>query len=243
MPGKPTDSKFSPKGLAAACAAAAKKHPGPLNALPGPIVAYFDEDAIRHRTRYEAAVAAGEDPQKFFGPHPIPQLVQVDLNLVRRLGLLGCTEQEMANTLGVSLNAIQRALKVGEDGTLTPIGRAYKKGLEATRRSLRRQQLLLAIKGNATMCIWLGKQLLGQRDVFAVDHSGKVSTGPRVVTVNIFEPKEVTQALAETPLTLAERVGVDLSPANGDGNGNGNGNGHFHNGNGNGNGNSDTNGN
>jgi hypothetical protein len=32
--------------------------------------------------------------------------------------------------------------------------------------SLRRIQWKLAEAGNATMCVWLGKQLLGQRDKF-----------------------------------------------------------------------------
>jgi hypothetical protein len=33
--------------------------------------------------------------------------------------------------------------------------------------SIRRQQLKLAEAGNATMLIWLGKQVLGQRDKIA----------------------------------------------------------------------------
>lgn len=40
--------------------------------------------------------------------------------------------------------------------------------------SLRRQQIALAEKGNATMLIWLGKQLLGQSD--KVDTKSKIQS-------------------------------------------------------------------
>lgn len=42
---------------------------------------------------------------------------------------------------------------------------AYKKGFADLKKSLRRKQIERAESGNATMLIWLGKQLLGQRDV------------------------------------------------------------------------------
>jgi hypothetical protein len=38
------------------------------------------------------------------------------------------------------------------------------KGREDVKMSLRRAQLQLALNGNPTMLIWLGKQLLGQQD-------------------------------------------------------------------------------
>ena len=45
----------------------------------------------------------------------------------------------------------------------------YKKLSSGGKKSLRRMQFELADK-NATMAIWLGKQILGQRDEVAIDH-------------------------------------------------------------------------
>ena len=40
------------------------------------------------------------------------------------------------------------------------------------RLSIRRAQMKLLEKGNATMGVWLGKQYLGQRDITPVELSG-----------------------------------------------------------------------
>jgi len=40
------------------------------------------------------------------------------------------------------------------------------------RLSIRRAQMKLLEKGNATMGVWLGKQYLGQRDVTPIELSG-----------------------------------------------------------------------
>jgi hypothetical protein len=46
------------------------------------------------------------------------------------------------------------------------------KGRAKGRISVRRAQMKLLERGNATMGVWLGKQLLGQRDVTPVELSG-----------------------------------------------------------------------
>lgn len=52
-------------------------------------------------------------------------------------------------------------LRKNKDGELLGV---LKKGRADGRSSLRRMQFQTAEKGNPTMQIWLGKQLLGQRD-------------------------------------------------------------------------------
>lgn len=52
---------------------------------------------------------------------------------------------------------------------------AWDIGLEEGRSALRRIQWKLA-KQNTAMAIFLGKQLLGQRDAIGLDHSGKIDT-------------------------------------------------------------------
>jgi hypothetical protein len=79
----------------------------------------------------------------------------VDLELVERLASIQCTHSEIASTLGVSVDTLQR----NKDFAVV-----YKRGAEGGRKSLRRMQFESANKGNVVMQIWLGKQYLGQSD-------------------------------------------------------------------------------
>jgi hypothetical protein len=79
----------------------------------------------------------------------------VDLELVEKLAHIQCTYGEIAATLGVSVDTLQRNKNFAV---------VYKKGAEGGRKSLRRMQFEAANKGNVTMQIWLGKQYLSQSD-------------------------------------------------------------------------------
>src|SRR6204780_2624518 len=79
----------------------------------------------------------------------------VDLELVEKLAHIQCTYGEIAATLGVSVDTLQRNKNFAV---------VYKKGAEGGRKSLRRMQFEAANKGNVVMQIWLGKQYLGQSD-------------------------------------------------------------------------------
>ena len=79
----------------------------------------------------------------------------VDLELVEKLAHIQCTFGEIASTLGVSVDTLQR----NKDFAAT-----YKRGAEGGRKSLRRMQFESANRGNVIMQIWLGKQYLGQSD-------------------------------------------------------------------------------
>ena len=85
---------------------------------------------------------------------------ELDESEAEKLGMLGATYEEMAAWFGVSTRTIERRM-AAEKGEFC---RAYKKGLGRLKVSLRRQQIEAAKKGNATMLIWLGKQLLEQSD-------------------------------------------------------------------------------
>jgi hypothetical protein len=84
----------------------------------------------------------------------------IDWNVVEKLASIQCTDEEIAAVLGVHSDTIKRRKKVPEYAEILANGRA--KG----RASLRRLQWKSAEVGNVTMQIWLGKQLLGQRDKF-----------------------------------------------------------------------------
>src|ERR1700693_567593 len=79
----------------------------------------------------------------------------VDLGLVEKLAHIQCTYGEIAATLGVSVDTLQRN---------RDFAAIYKKGAEGGRKSLRRMQFESANKGNIGMQIWLGKQYLSQSD-------------------------------------------------------------------------------
>lgn len=80
---------------------------------------------------------------------------EINLTLVEDLAMIQCTQQEIADIVGVSLNTLKK-----QSQFLT----LYKKGQTEGKKSLRRKQFEKAGEGNTTMLIWLGKQYLGQRD-------------------------------------------------------------------------------
>ncbi len=92
---------------------------------------------------------------------------------VERLIAIGCTEQETAYVLGISLRTLQRR---------------YRRQIEAGRArravSLRRRQWLAAKKGSVPMLIWLGKQYLGQQDRQEImQHGGVMYVVEKIVDV------------------------------------------------------------
>lgn len=72
---------------------------------------------------------------------------------VFKLASIGCKDIEIADWFGIDNNT----LRYNFSAELT-------KGREHLKQSLRRAQLEVALKGNAVMLIWLGKQYLGQSD-------------------------------------------------------------------------------
>lgn len=96
------------------------------------------------------------------GRKPVP----FDLLELQKLCALQCTNEEIAAWFGCSVRTIETYSKKQEFADVMVQGRA--KG----RISVRRAQMKLLEGGNATMGIWLGKQLLGQRDVTPIELTG-----------------------------------------------------------------------
>ena len=72
---------------------------------------------------------------------------------VENLANLWCTNQEIAEWFGIDTNT----LKYNFSDLIA-------KGRSETKQALRRAQLKNALEGNTTMQIWLGKNILGQKD-------------------------------------------------------------------------------
>ena len=104
----------------------------------------------------------GKNKDTFFdkqqtGGRPLLVLNQAGSDLIQALGRLQCTNEEIASCLGTTdttlLNAQNKEVFLG----------ALEKGKAEGRMSLRRIQMKLA-ETSATMAIFLGKQILGQRE-------------------------------------------------------------------------------
>ena len=104
----------------------------------------------------------GKNKDTFFdkqqtGGRPLLVLNQAGIDLVQALGRIQCTNEEIASCLGTTdttlLNAQNKEVFLG----------ALEKGKAEGRMSLRRIQMKLA-ETSATMAIFLGKQILGQRE-------------------------------------------------------------------------------
>ncbi len=92
--------------------------------------------------------------------------VAIDLGELEKLCALQCTNEEISAWFGCSVRTIEKFSQKAEVREITNRGRA--KG----RISVRRAQMKMLDAGNATMGIWMGKQLLGQRDVTPIELSG-----------------------------------------------------------------------
>jgi hypothetical protein len=82
-----------------------------------------------------------------------PPLIEIDESMLEGLASIGCTVEELGLVLGCSPDTLQRRYAA-----------VLKKGRMMGLVSLRRMQFQAAREGNITMMIWLGKQLLGQKD-------------------------------------------------------------------------------
>ena len=85
---------------------------------------------------------------------------EINPEQVEQLARIGCTYEEMAAVLGCHKHTLMRRFAT-----------AVKEGKEHLKASLRRWQYQSAQNGNVSMQIWLGKQLLEQKDSALVDQS------------------------------------------------------------------------
>jgi hypothetical protein len=91
---------------------------------------------------------------------------RIDLDVVRRAAGIGCTVDEIAAVLGVPRRTLYDRMEQDPE-----IQRVLDEGRDQGRATLRRLQWQQANAGNPTMLIWLGKQLLGQRDKHEVEQT------------------------------------------------------------------------
>ena len=92
----------------------------------------------------------------------------IDLAELEKLCALQCTQADLAGWFGVHLHTIENRVKddtlLAHEGEEMTFHEIMERGYARGRVSLRRRQMENADNGNATMQIWLGKNILGQRD-------------------------------------------------------------------------------
>ena len=97
------------------------------------------------------------------------KLPAFDLTELEKLCALHCTLDEIAGWFKVGDKTIDRRRAdertlYQHDGEKLTFKAIMDRGYARGRISLRRKQMQLAEAGNATMLVWLGKQILAQRD-------------------------------------------------------------------------------
>ena len=85
-------------------------------------------------------------------------LTEDALKLIENMARIMCTEDEIATCLGTTTTTLHN------DDNDELFKNAIKKGQANGHQSLRRKQYEVAMKGNTSMLIWLGKQYLHQTD-------------------------------------------------------------------------------
>lgn len=89
------------------------------------------------------------------------KVIEIDWNEFDKLCSFQCTLAEIASWFDVSEDTIERRVKEYSGETFADY---YKQKRGAGFVSLRRKQFEVAMSGDKTMLIWLGKQYLGQRE-------------------------------------------------------------------------------
>lgn len=96
---------------------------------------------------------------------------------IRRLSSYQCTTQEAAAELGISHKTFLEMIRIDERAKA-----AWIEGREHGKVKIRKAQFLLAER-NPAMAIFLGKAVLGQRDISTLEVSGR--DGAPVETIDV----------------------------------------------------------
>ena len=120
------------------------------------------------------------DPRRTRKAKPIPlpphrPLRDLDVEQIAAAAGIGCTTEEIAAIMKMSPSRFYQRMR--EDPIIKD---AIEAGREHGKATLRRLQWQGAQKGNSTMLVWLGKQLLGQKD--HVVHAGDPNAPIVIVT-------------------------------------------------------------
>ena len=121
----------------------------PQHVVPNPPAQPSSILSARHLPSYRAELAA---KRKLERDAQLQAQAQIPDRVLSGLAALGCTEPEIQHLLACSPDFLASKSDI------------LASGRTRLKHSLRRAQLKQALKGNASMLIWLGKTYLGQKD-------------------------------------------------------------------------------
>lgn len=98
----------------------------------------------------------GAPPARNLGGRP-PHVI--DLEVVRNSAAIGCTADEISSILGMARSTLYEHMQRNP-----AVQEAMDAGRDKGRATLRRFQWNRAEAGSDTILVWLGKQMLGQKD-------------------------------------------------------------------------------
>ena len=93
---------------------------------------------------------------------------ELDYPTVEKLCGICATETEIANWFDMTIQTLNEKCKENYGMTFLEV---YKRYSDEGKMSIRRKQYQLALDGDRTMLIWLGKNMLGQKDSPMIDQS------------------------------------------------------------------------
>jgi len=145
--------------------------------------------------------------KKKTGPKgPTKPMDDDDFKLLLDLIQIQCTAEEICHVLGMCEDTLNTRIAERNIEGIRNFSELFKKHSVTGRSSLRRAQWKAAQDGNPTMLIWLGKQMLGQRDKQEItgadggpirqQHEGAVSVNLRGLTDEELATLEKTLAKA-----------------------------------------------
>lgn len=102
------------------------------------------------------------------GREPI-EFTDSDWQQIESMCAIHCTGEEIASIMRVSYDTLERRVKEKYQISFADY---FKQRSANGKMSLRRRQYTMAMDGNATLQIWLGKQWLGQTET--IQHGGQV---------------------------------------------------------------------
>jgi hypothetical protein len=106
------------------------------------------------------------------------------------LAKINCSQEEIANIVGCSVDTL-----------VNKFSEVIESGRVMMRQSLKRKQYQMAMEGDRTMLIWLGKQYLGQTEKIDKRIEGNVSN----VAISVYQPDDIP-ALAQAVTAVEAEV-------------------------------------
>ena len=138
-----------------------------------------------------------DEPIEVRNPGGRPK-AEIDLDVVKNAAKIGCTINEIAAVLGISRSTMFKHMAENPD-----IALAMDEGRDTGCGTLRRFQWQRAEAGSDTMCIWLGKQMLGQKDKSEL--SGDAANPVRVM-VELVGEKAEAKTIEHEPRETGSRL-------------------------------------